>query len=169
MCKTKRVFTIESKNLKKLYEANNKGTKISENQIRSDLRCERLRVWFLFNFNFRSHNFTFEAITLQVERSSSKIFRTVFTSLPCVTIFSVTSPYICQIWLLKQILHYFKISHLYLTRTCEVKSFFLYFLDKYMRRNLPSRHYNTCAPYKMKLLQIEGKILTESFYNSSSL
>ena len=127
-------------------------------------------IYVVKGYEFGSFSISiFEAITLQVERSSSKIFRTVFTSLPCVTIFSVTSPYICQIWLLKQILHYFKISHLYLTRTCEVKSFFLYFLDKCMRRNLPSRHYNTCAPYKMKLLQIEGKILTESFYNSSSL
>ena len=82
-------------------------------------------IYVVKGYGFGSFSISiFEAITLQVERSSSKIFRTVFTSLPCVTIFSVTSPYICQIWLLKQILHYFKISHLYLTRTCEVKSFF---------------------------------------------
>ena len=88
-------------------------------------------IYVVKGYGFGSFSISiFEAITLQVERSSSKIFRTVFTSLPCVTIFSATSPYICQIWLLKQILHYFKISHLYLTRTCEVKSFFLVFPEQ---------------------------------------
>ena len=68
MCKTKRVFTIESKNLKKSY-------------MKQTTKAQKYRkikfevIYVVKGYGFGSFSISiFEAITLQIERSSSKVF-----------------------------------------------------------------------------------------------